>query len=442
MSVGFVLLASSPVGATEGNNGTIKVGGSEAIQEGATDNPDNEPFVDCEFLIQWYNYTLPEDPEDKDVDFTVKFEPWSPTDGRTLTVTGVIKGDFETFGDDAPPSPDHAEKYSLAISGPPHKDEAKQGYHVKVTVDTEYSQGNDVKHKVFWYRPCQPPNTEASSDQTRMTCAGGVEKQTTTVVKEYIWGENGWVLEPQANWQTTVGPWAFVRALTSGERALLGCDQPNPIVENISDSEMTCELGYRSRTGTITKEYVWNGNAWVLEASNLWTTSWNAWSAYRPLTTAEFEQLGCRPDQPEPVTVLGAEQRVSCAGVEKRTSSQTTTYAWNASTRAYDEVVGATTWSDWAKVRDLTDEEVLEEGCVLGEQTVIPKPDEPTVKGVQTIVKKAPVAAPTAVAAGIGGPAASPLQTIAQMLVAGGMLLLVAGAWIGLGRRETGTHEA
>lgn len=82
---------------------------------------------------------------------------------------------------------------------------------------------------------------------------------------------------------------------------------------------------------------------------------------------------------------------------------------------------------------------------VLGEETVVPKPNpkpekEPTVKGVQAI--KPPAAAPTAVASGIGTPAASPLELIAQMLVAGGMLLLVAGAWIGLGRREFGSHEA
>lgn len=95
-----------------------------------------------------------------------------------------------------------------------------------------------------------------------------------------------------------------------------------------------------------------------------------------------------------------------------------------------------------------TFDDVTLEDCVLGEETVVPKPDkpepkpdkEPTVKGVEVVVP--PAAAPTAVAAGIGDTAASPLQTIAQMLVAGGMLLLVAGAWIGLGRREFGTHEA
>jgi hypothetical protein len=93
--------------------------------------------------------------------------------------------------------------------------------------------------------------------------------------------------------------------------------------------------------------------------------------------------------------------------------------------------------------------ELVDGDCVeiAGEEVIVPQPkpekpeaDRPTVKGVQAVAP--PAAAPTAVAAGLGGPASSPLQTLGQMLVAGGMLLLVAGAWIGLGRRETGTHAA
>ena len=99
-----------------------------------------------------------------------------------------------------------------------------------------------------------------------------------------------------------------------------------------------------------------------------------------------------------------------------------------------------------------TFEDVTLADCVAGEETIVPKPKpepkpdkKPTVKGVQVVVPPAaaPAAAPTAVAAGLGDTAAaSPIQTIAQILVAGGMLLLMAGAWIGLGRREYGTHEA
>lgn len=99
---------------------------------------------------------------------------------------------------------------------------------------------------------------------------------------------------------------------------------------------------------------------------------------------------------------------------------------------------------------------VDELGCVLGEETIIPKPrpdneptragEEPTVKGVQVVVPRdaAPRAAvPTAVAAGVGvGPSNTAAPLLAQLLVGGGMLLLLAGGWIGLGRREGGAHEA
>src|SRR5690606_30671928 len=91
---------------------------------------------------------------------------------------------------------DFEKSYQLQISGPPMKVGDKHGYHIKVTVNTEYSQGNDVKHKVFWYQTCQPPNDSSSTDEFRSTCAAGVEKRTTTVVKEYVWGDGGWVLEP------------------------------------------------------------------------------------------------------------------------------------------------------------------------------------------------------------------------------------------------------
>jgi hypothetical protein len=77
--------------------------------------------------------------------------------------------------------------------------------------------------------------------------------------------------------------------------------------------------------------------------------------------------------------------------------------------------------------------------CVKGSETAKPKPDKtPTVLGTQAGV-------PTAVAAGLGdtaGPASSTTSLLGQLLVAGGMLLLMAGGWIGLGRRESGAHAA
>ena len=76
--------------------------------------------------------------------------------------------------------------------------------------------------------------------------------------------------------------------------------------------------------------------------------------------------------------------------------------------------------------------------CVKGSESSVPKPDKkPTVLGTQAGV-------PTAVAAGVQGrsAASSTAGLLAQLMVAGGLLLLLAGGWLGFGRREHGVHQA
>lgn len=76
----------------------------------------------------------------------------------------------------------------------------------------------------------------------------------------------------------------------------------------------------------------------------------------------------------------------------------------------------------------------------LGTETTAPKPDKkPTVKGTEAV--------PTAVDAGIGGSGptmtgTSPIDLLAQMLVGGGLALLMAAGWMQIGRRPNGIHQA
>ena len=79
---------------------------------------------------------------------------------------------------------------------------------------------------------------------------------------------------------------------------------------------------------------------------------------------------------------------------------------------------------------------------VKGSESSRPKPHTtrtPTVLGTQAV-------APTAVDAGLaslpGDSATSTASLLAQLMVAGGLLLLLAGGWLGLGRREDGAHQA
>jgi hypothetical protein len=87
------------------------------------------------------------------------------------------------------------------------------------------------------------------------------------------------------------------------------------------------------------------------------------------------------------------------------------------------------------------------DACLLGDGTTRPKPrDEGPDK--KPVVLGSQVAVPTAVAAGLSGggrPTTAPSigsPRLAQALVAGGLLMLVAAGSTGLGRRTRGAHES
>lgn len=123
------------------NKGTVKIDGKPF-----DDGRGNEPHVDCDIQVDFYNY-------DKGApNAKVSFELQNPTkSGRTMTVSGntspVIGSDPAGQND-----LDASVNYTFAFTGQPHP---KQGYHVKMTVVTD----RGVKHKVFWVKPCKTTAT-------------------------------------------------------------------------------------------------------------------------------------------------------------------------------------------------------------------------------------------------------------------------------------------
>ncbi len=128
-----------------GNNGVVKVDG-----EDFDDIPNNDPHVDCEFRIDFYNF------DEGDLDARVVFESQPPTGDA------VISGDepeFVFIGEDpAGGGNDHdaSQTYTLSFEGEPHP---QQGFHVKLTIEAPDGQGPDAfnKYKVFWVEPCEVP---------------------------------------------------------------------------------------------------------------------------------------------------------------------------------------------------------------------------------------------------------------------------------------------
>jgi hypothetical protein len=101
-----------------GNNGTIKIDDTPF-----DDHPNNEPHVGCVFQVDFYGY------DEADLDASETY---------TLDFTGIE----------------------------PHPN---QGFHVKLTINAEGSQGADVKHKVFWVTGCAPTTTNGATSTSGAT---------------------------------------------------------------------------------------------------------------------------------------------------------------------------------------------------------------------------------------------------------------------------------
>ncbi|MBZ5739929.1 hypothetical protein [Nocardioides mangrovi] len=133
-----------------GNNGTVKIAGPGD----AVGTPSNDPHPSCTFDIEWFGYDA-----GSDVVSTVTFTPQAPT--GDVTIGGTAPSQVIVGGDDAGGGTDldGRQAYDLTFTGAPHP---QQGYHVKVTVATPHSLGNDTKTKVFWVAPCDTATGTAS----------------------------------------------------------------------------------------------------------------------------------------------------------------------------------------------------------------------------------------------------------------------------------------
>jgi hypothetical protein len=143
-----------------GNNGTVKIDDTPF-----DDHPDNEPHVSCSFQVDFYGF------DQGDLSATVTFEAVPPTvpDGADRPGRVELLTDELAIGEDAAGGGtdlDASGTYDLtdALAGiEPHP---QQGWHVKLTVHAEGSQGADTKHKVFWVSGCDTPPTPTTPTST------------------------------------------------------------------------------------------------------------------------------------------------------------------------------------------------------------------------------------------------------------------------------------
>ena len=158
--------AAADPGGPAGNNGTVKIDGTDFDS-----HPDNEPHVGCVFQVDFYGYDLGQLFAD------VTFEVHPPTGNEViLEDDDIFIGEDDNSGGGSEAGLDASRTYDLTTLLAEFEPHPEQGWHVKLTVNADGSQGADVKHKTFWVTGCQPPPTTSTTSSTTTT----TEKPTTT----------------------------------------------------------------------------------------------------------------------------------------------------------------------------------------------------------------------------------------------------------------------
>jgi hypothetical protein len=148
-----------------GNNGTIKIDYAAPADSGHA----NRPHPACAFQLRMFNF-------DDDQYGSITFVGQAPTKlGTLLTQSHVLlSNDAAGGGQDV----DEVYAYTAQQLGLIGKPQAKQGWHIKVSVDAENAPGG-AKHKVFWLK-CDEPATSGTSN-TGTTTQGGSTTATKPV---------------------------------------------------------------------------------------------------------------------------------------------------------------------------------------------------------------------------------------------------------------------
>jgi hypothetical protein len=163
-----------------GNDGTFRIDGEEFDT-----HPDIEPHVGCVFRVDFYGY------DEGDPNADVTFDVW-PLSGRMVTIVKdtVFIGQDDNSGGGSEAGIDAEATYDLSPWLADFEPHPQQGWHVKVMVTADGSQGADVKRKTFWGSGCEAPpptttttvpTTAAEATTTTTESPTTTESTTTTV---------------------------------------------------------------------------------------------------------------------------------------------------------------------------------------------------------------------------------------------------------------------
>jgi hypothetical protein len=152
-----------------GNNGTVKI-----EEAGATDEiPENDPHVGCKFTIEFRGF----DQGDLNATWTLSGQP--PSGTAQIAMGTVFIGGDPAGGANDLDGVVNIDVGSLDLSG--LTAQPQQGFHLKLEVHAEGSQGADTKFKVFWVQGCIPDGgTSSGGTSSGGTSSGGTSSGGTS----------------------------------------------------------------------------------------------------------------------------------------------------------------------------------------------------------------------------------------------------------------------
>jgi hypothetical protein len=246
-----VLALANPAGASStngppGNNGTVKI--DRLLFD---DHPNNEPHVGCNFQVDFYGF------DKGDLNGEVTFAVQPPTGkAKVLRTDTVPIGEDNNSGGGSEAGLDASREYDLSsyLVGlyPEHP---QQGYHVKLTVNADGSQGADTKHKVFWVRDCKLPTTPPVTPTDNPTDNPTVNAADNPAVTATVLGETLTKPDVTAPATTVLGEQLVAPAPVGGVQTGGGgtSDGGNPLLP------FAAALGFLALAGFVTPRLRWVG---------------------------------------------------------------------------------------------------------------------------------------------------------------------------------------
>jgi cell division septation protein DedD len=153
-----------------GNNGTVKIDGVEFDT-----HPDNEPHVGCVFQVDFYGF------DEGDLFADVTFDVWPPSGPMVTILEDTVDiGEDDNSGGGSEAGLDAQETYDLSGLLDGFEQHPQQGWHIKLTINADGSQGSDLKHKTFWVTDCEVPPPTTTTSTTAPTTSTTEEPTTST----------------------------------------------------------------------------------------------------------------------------------------------------------------------------------------------------------------------------------------------------------------------